>query len=389
MAAGKGQGNGTWAAKCSGDGVMPPQSSYVPPRKEENAQFAALQPGEAVVMRGYAPGPVTTGGQALMDNYDRCMARPQGTPFAGAIPQGQPRGPPLASGGYGGEYAPAGFHPPTGFGIGAGGAQVGTPAWTPQHGYGPRPGMPVPGQWGYQKQENPEYAQLRPGQSVVMQGYGDRQVSDKGRALMDNYEKVMQRPTGSFPNAYAGARGTGGKGGGGFGAGGAPGTNLRLANLPLHWSDEDLLRVARAYGAVTRYTVWKDPTTNVSKGFGLVQFADVQAAEACTQQLTGQMFAGGTAPIQVTVNIGGKGKGGGVPAMGGGSLFSRGEDASKEPEQPAEDKPAEEANPTEEGEEKAAGATSSPKAEASAAPASDEQPAAASPASPAPDAGED
>eukprot|EP01062_Namystynia_karyoxenos_P064005 TRINITY_DN5685_c0_g1_i1.p1 TRINITY_DN5685_c0_g1~~TRINITY_DN5685_c0_g1_i1.p1 ORF type:complete len:439 (+),score=123.72 TRINITY_DN5685_c0_g1_i1:140-1318(+) len=333
---------------------MPPQSSYVAPRREENAQFQALAPGQAVTMRGYAPGPPTGRGQELIDRYESCMSRPagnppQGFPFpagAGAqgpgpfggrgAPPGQGYGGPFAGGHMGGGGDPGGLPP----GYPMGGMGGGQPLWTPQQGYVQQQQQPhqqqqqqqswngphMPPQSGYmppRREENPEYMALQPGQSMVVQGYGNRTATDRGRALMDAYERAMSRPSGSFPNAYTGG-GSRGKGSS------QPGTNLRIANIPTTWGEIELRHCCESFGPVERLTVWLDPVTKESKGFGLVQFGSIEAARTCTARLAGQLLPGSVAPVQITVNSssgkgGGGGKGGYKPSVpvAGGSLADR------------------------------------------------------------------
>jgi len=366
-------GGPAYAPKMSGPGAMPPQSHFIPPKRQENADFAGLQPGQSAVFRGYQPGPVSRGGQELIDNYERCMARPDGSsPFGPAqgkgggkagAPFSHPSQMPAATGPYGFPQ-----YPSAGFGIGAGGSlsgaggapNVGGPGmppmgpgglWTPQGGYQqPRPqymgggGGGQPQQWSpaWQKQENPQFAALQPGQALVMQGYGDleKNTSMKGKVLMDAYERAMSRPTGSFPLAY-GRGGAGGKGGGS-----APGSNLRISNIPLGWGDVELQRLCEEFGVVTRLTVWTDPNTKQSKGYGFVQYAQAADAEQCMQRLNGMLLPGGASPVLVTVNHGtgkggGKGKGKGAEGKGGGSLFSRSKDAAKPEAKEGEEKAAE------------------------------------------------
>ncbi|KAJ9445146.1 hypothetical protein DIPPA_19523 [Diplonema papillatum] len=47
--------------------------------------------------------------------------------------------------------------------------------------------------------DNPEYTTLPPGEAKTLKGYGTRPITEKGKTLMETYERVMARPQGTFP----------------------------------------------------------------------------------------------------------------------------------------------------------------------------------------------
>eukprot|EP01064_Diplonema_japonicum_P037112 TRINITY_DN8617_c0_g3_i1.p2 TRINITY_DN8617_c0_g3~~TRINITY_DN8617_c0_g3_i1.p2 ORF type:complete len:222 (+),score=32.59 TRINITY_DN8617_c0_g3_i1:57-668(+) len=88
-----------------------------------------------------------------------------------------------------------------------------------------------------QKQENPEFNALQPGEARTMKGYNSEiPISEKGATMMATYERVMARPQGSFPNAYSSSRGQPGQpglpglGGGGGGGGGGKSNECHFHN---------------------------------------------------------------------------------------------------------------------------------------------------------------
>ncbi|VTR90761.1 rna-binding protein : RRM domain-containing RNA-binding protein OS=Singulisphaera acidiphila (strain ATCC BAA-1392 / DSM 18658 / VKM B-2454 / MOB10) GN=Sinac_5259 PE=4 SV=1: RRM_1 [Gemmata massiliana] len=96
-------------------------------------------------------------------------------------------------------------------------------------------------------------------------------------------------------------------------------TNIYVGNLPWSTTDEELSAMFQQFGAVTRAQVVMDRETGRSRGFGFVEMANENEAQAAIAALNNQAING----RPLTVNIakpreGGGGGGGGRGGYGGG-----------------------------------------------------------------------
>ncbi|AMV30306.1 RNA recognition motif protein [Gemmata sp. SH-PL17] len=101
-------------------------------------------------------------------------------------------------------------------------------------------------------------------------------------------------------------------------------TNIYVGNLPWSTTDEELSAMFQQFGAVTRAQVVMDRETGRSRGFGFVEMANENEAQAAIAALNNQAING----RPLTVNIakpreggggrGGYGGGGGGGRRGGG-----------------------------------------------------------------------
>ena len=97
------------------------------------------------------------------------------------------------------------------------------------------------------------------------------------------------------------------------------GRKLYVGNLPYSATEQSLREAFAASGTVDSVTLITDRDTGQSKGFGFVEMATDQEAQAATQALNGKMLDG----RQIKVNeakpkTGGGGGGGGRGGYGGG-----------------------------------------------------------------------
>lgn len=105
-------------------------------------------------------------------------------------------------------------------------------------------------------------------------------------------------------------------------------TNIYVGNLPWATSDSELSEMFQQFGAVIRAQIVMDRETGRSRGFGFVEMANEQEAQAAIAALNNQMMNG----RPLTVNIakpregggGGGGGGGGRGGYGGGGGGRRG-----------------------------------------------------------------
>ena len=60
-----------------------------------------------------------------------------------------------------------------------------------------------------------------------------------------------------------------------------PSATIRVHNLPYEASEGDVLQVFRSYGQISKggVRIARNYSTNISKGFGYVEFADTEAAQ--------------------------------------------------------------------------------------------------------------
>ncbi|MBP3958807.1 RNA-binding protein [Gemmata sp. G18] len=96
-------------------------------------------------------------------------------------------------------------------------------------------------------------------------------------------------------------------------------TNIYVGNLPWSTTDDELSAMFQQFGAVTRAQVVMDRETGRSRGFGFVEMANENEAQAAIAALNEQAING----RPLTVNVakpreGGGGGGGGRGGYGGG-----------------------------------------------------------------------
>eukprot|EP01063_Lacrimia_lanifica_P041720 TRINITY_DN979_c0_g1_i1.p1 TRINITY_DN979_c0_g1~~TRINITY_DN979_c0_g1_i1.p1 ORF type:complete len:625 (+),score=172.76 TRINITY_DN979_c0_g1_i1:92-1876(+) len=81
-----------------------------------------------------------------------------------------------------------------------------------------------------------------------------------------------------------------------------PIANLFIKSIPMNFEERDLQELVQPYGQVVRATVWRDRDTGSSKGFGLVEFANVSQATNALNALNGVTLEGSVAPLHVEYN---------------------------------------------------------------------------------------
>jgi len=97
--------------------------------------------------------------------------------------------------------------------------------------------------------------------------------------------------------------------------------NLYVGNLSYNMTDGDLREMFEQYGSVDSARVITDRETGRSKGFGFVEMADDQEANAAIEALNGQEIAGRPATVNEArprEDRGDRGGGGGGYGGGGG-----------------------------------------------------------------------
>lgn len=97
--------------------------------------------------------------------------------------------------------------------------------------------------------------------------------------------------------------------------------NIYVGNLPFKTTEQDLDREFTAFGQVTSARIIKDKFTGESKGFGFVEMASDQEAQAAIAAMDGKEFAGRTLKVNEARP---KGEGGGVGGGGYGGSGSGG-----------------------------------------------------------------
>jgi cold-inducible RNA-binding protein len=96
------------------------------------------------------------------------------------------------------------------------------------------------------------------------------------------------------------------------------GKRLYVGNLAYGMTDSDLQRLFEPHGAVTSAQVITDRETGRSKGFGFVEMANDQEAQAAIQALHGQQIEGRTLTVNEARPKTEGGGGGGRGGYGGG-----------------------------------------------------------------------
>lgn len=93
---------------------------------------------------------------------------------------------------------------------------------------------------------------------------------------------------------------------------------LYVGNLPFNATEDDVRDAFEAYGNVTRVTLLTDRETGRPRGFGFVEFATGDEAQAAIQGLDGQDFGGRSLRVNVAKPRENRGGGGGYGGGGGG-----------------------------------------------------------------------
>lgn len=99
------------------------------------------------------------------------------------------------------------------------------------------------------------------------------------------------------------------------------GKNIYVGNLPYDTTGDDLVQLFQSHGAVTSGQVIIDKFSNRSRGFGFVEMANDDEAQAAIEALNGTNF--GNRPLTVNEarpreERGGRSGGGGRGGYGGG-----------------------------------------------------------------------
>lgn len=107
------------------------------------------------------------------------------------------------------------------------------------------------------------------------------------------------------------------------------GTKLYVGNLSYDTTNETLQEVFTAHGKVVSAEVIMDRMTGRAKGFGFVEMASPQEAQAAIAALNGQAIDGRTIVVNEArpkePRTGGFGGGGGGGGFGGGGRSDRGD----------------------------------------------------------------
>ncbi len=96
------------------------------------------------------------------------------------------------------------------------------------------------------------------------------------------------------------------------------GNRLYVGNLPYSTTDDSLREAFAAHGEVVSASVVIDRETGRSRGFGFVEMATAEAAQAATNALNGQLLDGRPLTVNEARERAGGGGGGGRRFGGGG-----------------------------------------------------------------------
>ena len=77
-----------------------------------------------------------------------------------------------------------------------------------------------------------------------------------------------------------------------------PGTNLFVTGLSGTLNEDDVRRMFEKYGEVTSCAIMKDPHSGESRGFGFVEMATTEQADAARENLQGENVGGRTLSIE-------------------------------------------------------------------------------------------
>jgi len=105
------------------------------------------------------------------------------------------------------------------------------------------------------------------------------------------------------------------------------GKNIYVGNLPYDTTDDDLVQLFQTYGTVTSGQVIIDKFSQRSRGFGFVEMANDDEAQAAIDDLNGKPYGG--RPLTVNEarpreDRGGRGGPGGGPGGYGGGGYGYG-----------------------------------------------------------------
>ena len=102
-------------------------------------------------------------------------------------------------------------------------------------------------------------------------------------------------------------------------------TNIYVGNLSYEATEDDLRQAFSAHGEVTSVSIIMDKMTGRSRGFGFVEMADKNAANAAIQALNLQEIRGRTITVnEAKPKVEGGARGGGRGGFGGGGGGGRG-----------------------------------------------------------------
>ena len=104
-------------------------------------------------------------------------------------------------------------------------------------------------------------------------------------------------------------------------------TKLYVGNISFNTTNQDLNELFGAVGAVQSANVVEDRETGRSRGFGFVEMADDEAANAAIAQFNGQEYDGRNMVVNEArprEDRGGQGGGGRRGGGGGGGGYDRG-----------------------------------------------------------------
>jgi RNA recognition motif-containing protein len=95
-------------------------------------------------------------------------------------------------------------------------------------------------------------------------------------------------------------------------------TNIYVGNLSYEATEDDLRQAFQAHGEVTSVAIIKDKMTGRSRGFGFVEMADKNAANAAIQALNLQEIRGRAITVnEAKPKVEGGARGGGGGGRGG------------------------------------------------------------------------
>jgi RNA recognition motif-containing protein len=98
--------------------------------------------------------------------------------------------------------------------------------------------------------------------------------------------------------------------------------NIYVGNLPYETTGDDLVQLFQTYGAVTSGQVIIDKFSGRSRGFGFVEMANDDEAQAAIEALNGTSY--GNRPLTVNEARPREDRGGGRGGYGGGGGGGRG-----------------------------------------------------------------
>src|SRR5689334_2279814 len=102
------------------------------------------------------------------------------------------------------------------------------------------------------------------------------------------------------------------------------GRKLYVGNLPYSATEQSLREAFAASGTVDSVSLITDRDSGQSKGFGFVEMATDQEAQAATQAMNGQMLDGRQIKVNEAKPKGSGGGGGGGGGRGNGGAFGGG-----------------------------------------------------------------